>query len=332
MDNHRTARPSPRNQHTTPRPQARRSAPANPLTSVAQSVESLRPEGAPPAWAELIGPEANPTQVRWHEGLDTLMGFAAPGDCHAIAAVGYGWARHLGTVTADRDIVAAEERRRCRVVYLLARTGDTAAYLRAGHEILIDEAPTVGRIPDLARRAPGPTHSAARGHHRRNARPSGAQQHRRRRGRRKPQRRPTHLGRRRPAPPRPPSRRPSWHRRRRRRDRRRDPPCGRQLDLEPPGAASGKGCVVGRPPPAGAGGWMDEGILSRWLLDALPTTDSLPQRIAPIVTPSAALRDPPHRGPTRLQHRPGDNHTLIGSPPEVRKRQQGRPVLAALLA
>ncbi len=101
MDNHRTARPSPRNPHTTPRPQARRSAPANPLTVVAQSVESLRPEGAPPAWAELIGPEANPTQVRWHEGLDTLMGFAAPGDCHAIAAVGYGWARHLGTVTAD---------------------------------------------------------------------------------------------------------------------------------------------------------------------------------------------------------------------------------------
>ncbi|MDQ1393575.1 MAG: hypothetical protein QOF30_2552 [Acidimicrobiaceae bacterium] len=290
MDNHRTARPSPRNPHTTPRPQARRSAPANPLTVVAQSVESLRAEGAPPAWAELIGPEANPTQVRWHEGLDTLMGFAAPGDCHAIAAVGYGWARHLGTVTADRDIVAAEERRRCRVVYLLARTGDTAAYLRAGHEILIDEAPTVGRIPDLARRAlglptPPPEDTTAEllarlwlsniaadavdGNH------NGG--------------------------------RLTWA------DAARLHPAlqvaaqaGIAVDADELVAAmrlaadswtwsrlaqqAAQDAWLADLLPAGAGGWMDEGILSRWLLDALPTTDSLLQRIAPIVTPSAALR------------------------------------------
>jgi len=129
---------------------------AEPLTVLAQSVESLRPDGAPPAWAEIYGTEASPERVRWHDGLDTLTGFVAPPDCFAVAAVGNGWARHLDNPTPGPDpIVAPGERRRCRVVFLLTRSGHAAGYLRAGPETLIHEPATQGRIPDLIRRCLG---------------------------------------------------------------------------------------------------------------------------------------------------------------------------------
>lgn len=42
--------------------------------------------------------------------------------------------------------------------------------------------------------------------------------------------------------------------------------------------------------PAGAGGWMDEGILSRWLLDTLPSIATLLEQITPITTTATAAR------------------------------------------
>ena len=42
--------------------------------------------------------------------------------------------------------------------------------------------------------------------------------------------------------------------------------------------------------PAGAGGWMDEGILSRWLLDALPSIETLLEQVTPIATADTAIR------------------------------------------
>ena len=129
---------------------------AAPLTVLAHSVESLRPDGAPPAWVEIHGTQTSPDRVRWHDGLDTLTGFVAPPDCFAVAAVGNGWARHLDTSTPSPDpIVAPGDRRRCRVVFLLTRGGHTAGYLRAGPEILIREPASLGRIPDLIRRCLG---------------------------------------------------------------------------------------------------------------------------------------------------------------------------------
>jgi hypothetical protein len=130
------------------------------LTRLAQSIESLLPAGAQPAWVEILGPLKNPEGVRWHPDIETMIGFVAPSDCNALAAVGYGWARSLGPTSGYRaqenpegsPLLAPGERRRCRVVCLCSRQGDLAGYVRAGGGILIDEPPTVGRIPDFMRR------------------------------------------------------------------------------------------------------------------------------------------------------------------------------------
>jgi hypothetical protein len=42
--------------------------------------------------------------------------------------------------------------------------------------------------------------------------------------------------------------------------------------------------------PAGAGGWMDEGILSRWLLDTFVRVDRLVDRVVPFIEPAAAKK------------------------------------------
>ncbi len=143
------------------------------LTVMAQSIESLMPAGAPPAWAEIVGPIDNPEHVRWHPDLETMMGFVAPPSCAAITVVGYGWGRHvdndelraMGATVGDggasdvgpgpppaQAVLAPGERRRCRVVCLMTRAGDMAGYLRAGPTVLVDEPPTIGRIPDFLRR------------------------------------------------------------------------------------------------------------------------------------------------------------------------------------
>ena len=153
MDTHRHATPT---QDTRGQENSASHAPVEPLTVLAHSVESLRPDTAPPAWVEIFGTQTDPTAVRWHDGLDTLTGFMAPPDCFAIAAVGNGWARHLDTSTPGPDpLVAPGGRRRCRVVFLLDRTGQAAGYLRAGPDIVIPEPATQGRIPDLIRRCLG---------------------------------------------------------------------------------------------------------------------------------------------------------------------------------
>jgi len=127
------------------------------LTRLAQSMESLLPAGAEPTWVEIIGPLDQPESVRWHPDLETMVGFVAPPNCDAIAAVGYGWTRQLESVSPGGVAVPASggERKRCRVVVLITRAGEMAGYLRAGTAILIDEPPTVGRVPDLMRRCFG---------------------------------------------------------------------------------------------------------------------------------------------------------------------------------
>ena len=122
------------------------------LTRLAQSMESLRPDGSQPAWAEVIGPVDRPIRVKWHSDIATMVGFVAPTDCDAIAVVGYGWARHVHDESASNTSVAPGKRRRCRVVCVMARSGEVAGYLRAGLDILLDEPPTVGRVPDCIRR------------------------------------------------------------------------------------------------------------------------------------------------------------------------------------
>jgi hypothetical protein len=122
------------------------------LTRLAQSMESLQPAGAQPAWAEIIGPLESPDHVRWHPDLETMVGFTAPPPCQALASVGYGWAHPMDD---DCPLLQPGERRRTRVVCLLSRAGDMAGYLRDSTSVLIREPPTVGRVPDLMRRCFG---------------------------------------------------------------------------------------------------------------------------------------------------------------------------------
>ncbi len=42
--------------------------------------------------------------------------------------------------------------------------------------------------------------------------------------------------------------------------------------------------------PEGAGGWMDEGILSRWLLASMSGIEALLTHVGPLITPAAARR------------------------------------------
>ena len=274
---------------------ARRCAPATPpsrepLTVLAQSVESLRPDGAAPGWAEIYGTQTDPQQVRWHDDLDTLTGFVAPPACFAVATVAYGWARHLDTPTPTPDpIVEPGGRRRCRVVFLLTRDGDAAGYLRAGPDVLLHEPATQGRIPDLTRRCLGlptaPPEENTAGLLTRlwlnNIVGAGGQS--------------------RITGP------FAW-----------ETVIGLHPALQ---VAAEAGLTIeahqvlpalrvaveawtwtrltrhaAEPGwlhdmlPVGAGGWMDEGILSRWLLASLPPLEALLEEVGRIVTPSTAMR------------------------------------------
>jgi len=261
------------------------------LTLLAQTMESLRPAGAEPAWVEIIGPVEAPEGIRWHLDPVTMVGFVAPPDCHAICTVGYGWVRALadasGAVENPPALLQGAERRRGRVVFLMTRTGDMAGYLRDGPTVLIDEPPTVGRIPDCIRRSfglptPPPDESTSGllasiwlsnvlGAAGRTGRPlpwaTVALRH------------------------------PVIE-------------CATAAGIDiPPSqfrrilevgaeawtwshlveqAKSGGGIVDLLP--AGAGGWMDEGILSRWLLDAVTRVDRLVDRVIPVVEPAAAKK------------------------------------------
>lgn len=273
----------------------------NPLTVLAQSMESLRPEGAPPAWAEILGPAAQPEAVRWHVNLETLVGFVAPPECGTLATVGYGWARSLegeagvagrvgplgGSSPGPVVRLAPGERRRCRAVCVMTRTGDLGGYLRTGPAILIDEPPSLGRLPDCMRRAFGlatpppeePTDRLLA--HLWLSQVRGAAE-------------------RAPAPL----------------------PWPAVMRLHPAiQVAQEAGIIIptGQLPsilglaagawswshlaqqaaapgwlrdllPEGAGGWMDEGILSRWLLTSFSGLDQLLDRVTPLVTRAAAHR------------------------------------------
>ncbi len=264
------------------------------LTVLAQTIESLQPVDAPPTWVEIIGPLIDPEGVRWHPDPDGIVGYVAPPDCQAIVTVGSGWVRSLAgpgepapRVAGPLATLAPGERRRCRVVSLVTRTGDLGGYLRQGSTIVLDTPPDVGRIPDLMRRALGlPT---------------------------PPPDEPTDrflaylwlnnvLGRARQAPA------PlTW-----RQVRGRHPvvqvaeeaglaiPASELTSILRSAARTWSWGYLARQAaqpgwlcdllPAGAGGWMDEGILSRWLLDGLCQLDWLLAEVSPWVAPPAAQR------------------------------------------
>ena len=126
------------------------------LTVLAQSIESITPAGIPPAFVEIVGGLDPPDSVRWHADVAELLGFVAPPDCQAVVFVGEGTARPLAGGPPDVvGLLKPGEQRRCKTVFLLTRDGDAAGYCREGATILIDEPPTIGRIPDSIRRSLG---------------------------------------------------------------------------------------------------------------------------------------------------------------------------------
>lgn len=258
------------------------------LTRLAQSMESLRPMGAQPAWAEISGPLERPSGVRWRPDLDTMVGFGAPPSCAAIAAVGYGWAHGLADgPPGAREILAPGEHRRVRIVCLMTRQGDLAGYLRDGTTILVREPPTLGRVLDCIRRCfqlPTPPPEQPSDLLLANmwlANVVGATER---------------------------ATKPlTW-------------PAIAYLHpvLE---VAAAEGVDVPAPQfrrimhvgaevwswsfllaqatspgwladllPAGAGGWMDEGIFSRWVLDSMRRADDILDQITPLIEPAAAKR------------------------------------------
>ena len=260
--------------------------PIESLTVVAQSVESLHPEGAPPAWVEILGDVHDPKGLRWHPDLETLMGYRAPPECGAIVTVGGGWAHALEG--PGESILAPGERRRCTTVFILSRTGETAGFVRCGPTILVDEPPSAGRVVDLAHRAlglatPPPDENTDRLLARLWLIEVVA------------------VGRRAPAPL-------SWpevvalH-----------PVVKAMVDLglgPPPTTellaylqvgsdawswsrlvqqAAEPGWLADLLPP-GAGGWFDEGVLSRWLLSVTPEVSRLLDDTTPVVTQAAARK------------------------------------------
>ncbi len=259
------------------------------LTRLAQSMESLRPAGSDPAWAEILGPFDHPERVQWHRHLETMVGFIAPPGCDAIATVGYGWAHamEVGGPPPPVEILAPGERRRVRVVCLMTRTGAMAGYLRDGKTVLIKEAPTVGRVVDCMRRCfrlptPPPEESTdlllasiwlsnVLGAAKRASEPLTWQA----------------VGRLHPVI---------------------QVVTENGIDVGPlqlPGvmrigadswswsylvAQAAEPGWLNEQLPAGAGGWMDEGILSRWLLDSVTPVDRLLEQVVPLVQPAAAKR------------------------------------------
>jgi hypothetical protein len=252
-------------------------------------MESLRPAGSDPAWAEIAGPYDHPSAVRWHQDLETLVGFSAPSGCDAIAAVGYGWAHGMedGGPPPPVEILAPGERRRVRIVCLMSRTGAMAGYLRDGTTVLIKEPPTVGRVVDCMRRcfalptAPPeePTDlllatiwlSNVLGVAQRTAEPLTWQA----------------VGRLHPV-----IKVVTEH----------GIEVG-QLQLPRVMRIGADGwswsyllALAAEPGwiadllPAGAAGWMDEGILSRWLLDSITRVDRLLEQVEPLLPASAAKR------------------------------------------
>ena len=280
------------------------------LTRLAQSVESLRPSHDGPGWAEIIGPLHQPEGVRWHPDPHSMMGFVAPPECHALASVGFGWGRNMtddevhllggpggtgGTgssggqaVEEPRPLLAPGERRRVRVVCLVTRTGDMAGYLRAGSTVLIDTPPTAGRIPDSLRRCcrlpTEPPPELTDGFLARlwlsNVRGAGQRAI-------QPLDWPEVVGLH-PAMQALATGGLAY------------PDCGPLVPALRTAAsiwtwtylvdqAALPGWLAGFLPP-GAGGWMDEGILSRWLLSSVSGLDELLTQVAPLVAPGVAKR------------------------------------------
>ncbi len=135
------------------------------LQSLVTALDQDRPLSAPPVWVRVHGPLACPTRIDHDKRLHRLVGFSAPRSCTALGVVAGGWAMVTGgpggqaapVEGPDGALRAAHPppRERIRTAVLMARDGTVAGRLRWPSGRVSDDAPESGRVFDCLRRALG---------------------------------------------------------------------------------------------------------------------------------------------------------------------------------
>jgi hypothetical protein len=146
----------------------------DPFHRLVAALDESHPLNGPPMWLRIYGSVANPTRVVEEVRFDRLMGFCAPRACGALGVVAGGWASpmadHAGlgqpasppaTTAASKAATTGTttggpgrpERERVRITVLVGRNGAVAGRLRGASGRVVDEPPGSGRILDCLRRA-----------------------------------------------------------------------------------------------------------------------------------------------------------------------------------
>jgi hypothetical protein len=128
----------------------------DPLHRLVAALDESHPTTGPPMWLRIFGSVANPTRVVEEVRFDRLMGFCAPRSCCAVGVVAGGWASPIGDSTAGAGSSGGpgrHGRERIRTTVVVSRDGAVGGRLRLASGQVVDEPPGSGRILDCLRRA-----------------------------------------------------------------------------------------------------------------------------------------------------------------------------------
>jgi hypothetical protein len=114
------------------------------LQTLVAALDAARPFDAPTVGVRIHGPVGEPRRIDHHLRLDRLVGYVAPSGCSAVGAVAGGWAVPTS---------GARGRERIRTTVLVGRDGMVAARIRWASGQVVDEPPGSGRLLDCLRRA-----------------------------------------------------------------------------------------------------------------------------------------------------------------------------------
>lgn len=123
------------------------------MTSLEQLVVALDDGPWWPAgneWVQVMGPIED-RQLIADADLDHLLGFVAPPRCSAIALTASGWARSMDLP----PLIAQADQQRVRITCAVGRDGRVAGRMRWADGSHVDEPPSSGRSLDILRRCLG---------------------------------------------------------------------------------------------------------------------------------------------------------------------------------
>jgi hypothetical protein len=111
----------------------------SPLHQLIQDLDSQSDWDDPPRWVQVF-----PDEMVDDHNMERLIGFVAPDNCTAVALVAGGWAWSM-----DRPVAEAKaERQRIRTTCAVSRLGQVAGRIRWADGLEINEAPSTGRALD----------------------------------------------------------------------------------------------------------------------------------------------------------------------------------------